>query len=156
MRHDPDWKAEWIYGDKNSDGRVERIKLMSDNMVMYIDTFDGVPSKNGTPTSKKCEDCQEVLARKSATSNQLPALEVQRIRYSLEGGMANASILRQKDGTYVLSRSNNSSYLSTFRAMSIFESNDAYKSESAEEFAKNPDLEQASHIFSTLYYEQYE
>lgn len=150
------YPASWTYAEQvgDKDG-VEHITVSGTNMHLSIDSFvgtDATDDGSGGTTGTTCADCQKTLSSQSFTAGKLGTVNLQTVTYTLDSGVGNALILRQSDGTYYLASPDAKGVKSSFRAISVLNSEQAYQNETPAQFSANPDYVTAQEILKSIAY----
>lgn len=143
----------WTYNEATgSKDDVEHITVASTNFQIDIASYSGTDSTNGGTSGTICTDCKDTQHSQSFTAGKLGKINLQSITYTLDSGLGNALILRQSSGTYYLASPTMPGVTTTFRGISLLDSEQAYQNETPTQFSATPDFKTAQQILESVAY----
>lgn len=135
----------WTYNSIMGKDNAEHITLDSAHMHLTIDSYS-----NQTATT--CPDCSQVISSSSFAAPKLGTVDLKTVIYKLDSGVGNALILELPDSTYYLPSKDVANVSTTFRGISVLDSEQAYQAETPGQFATNPDYATTQKILESLTY----
>lgn len=149
IKYPSDWTYSSTVGSKDN---VEHILISSSSFEIKIDSYHGTDATNGGTSQTTCPDCKSTVSSQAITISKLGSVNMETAIYTLDNGTGNALILRQNDGTYYITSPSASAIKTTFRGISILDSEQAYQNETSAQFSNNADLATAKEILRSISY----
>lgn len=147
------YPANWQFTESvRTKDNVEHIVIASDNMTVKVDSYKGQDVSNGGQPNTTCQDCNSVESSQSISVPGIGPVNLETVTYNLDNGQGNALILRKADGTYYIPSKNGTAVSTSFRAISVLDSLNAYQSETQSSFVANPDYSTAQAILKSISY----
>lgn len=147
------YPSDWTYNSAvgPNDG-VEHINISSTNFRITISSYSGKDAAHGGQPATACPDCLQTQYTSTFTVPKLGNANLKTIIYKLDSGEGNALILEFPDSTYFIASPTHSGVTSSFRGISVLDSEKAYQTESPSQFVGNKDYETAKKILESLSY----
>jgi hypothetical protein len=146
------YPLNWVFKEEvgNKDN-IEHITISSDHFMISINSY---PARGADDVVRgpKCEDCLSTSTATKSSLRGLGAIVLKNVRYGIDNGQGNALILTLPDDTYYIPSRVASDVTTTFRGISILDSESAYQSESLSQFNENPDFGNAKKILESVNY----
>jgi prepilin-type N-terminal cleavage/methylation domain-containing protein len=139
------YPADWTYNVVEGRDNAEHITIDSLHMHITIDSY-----KDATDT--KCPDCSQTLDTVNFTAPNLGSVDLKTVTYKLDDGTGNALVLELPDSTYYIPSKIAANVSTTFRGISVKDSEEAYQAETASEFTSNPDFKTAQVVLKSIIY----
>jgi len=147
------YPANWAYSSTiGANDNVEGITIASSKFILRVDSFSGKDILSGGQPATTCLDCLEDLSSTSFTVSNIGEVAMKTVSYKLDTGKGNALILELPDSTYYIPSAINSNVYTSFRGISVLDSEQAYESEISSQFMANPDYKVAQKILESLSY----
>jgi Tfp pilus assembly protein PilV len=139
------YPTTWAYKSIIGKDDAEHITIDSTHMHLTIDSYSGV-------SDAKCPDCSETLNSSTFTAPNLGAVDLKTITYYLDNGKGNALVLELPDSTYYLPSKAHANVSTTFRGISVLDSEQEYQAEPPSQFTANSDYKTAQQILQSIAY----
>lgn len=139
------YPADWTYNSIMGKDNAEHTTIDSPHMHLTIDSYSGI-------SDTKCPDCSQTLSSSNFTAPNLGSVDLETVTYKLDSGTGNALVLELPDSTYYLPSKSHANISTTFRGISVLNSEQAYQAETPSQFTSNPDYKTAQQILQSIVY----
>lgn len=149
IRYPSSWTYSEVVGSKDS---VEHMVVAGSHFKVAIDSYAGKDTATGGQPMSTCPDCVVQAKMTDFTVPKLGPVELKSATYSLDNGRGNALILEQPDGSYFIGSPTVPNVSTSFRGISMLNSEQAYQAETSADFTNNPDFATAEKILESVAY----
>ncbi|HSX35389.1 MAG TPA: hypothetical protein VLH84_00470 [Patescibacteria group bacterium] len=147
------YPADWTYGEAlGTKDNVEHITIDSSTFHFTIDSYSGRDVQSGGQPATACTDCVQVTSSTGFRVNNLGETNLETVVYKLDNGKGNALILALPDSTYYIPSPSRTGVHTSFRGISMLDSELAYQAETPAQFAANSDFATAEKILESVSY----
>lgn len=139
------YPTDWTYSSIMGKDNAEHITILSPHIQITMNSYNDA-------SDTKCNDCVQTLNSTQFNAPGFGAINLKQIVYKLDSGAGQALILEQPDSTYYLKSKLHPGVSTTFRAISVLDSEQTYQSESSAQFTANSDYKTAQSILKSISY----
>ncbi|HSW75156.1 MAG TPA: hypothetical protein VLG16_04815 [Candidatus Saccharimonadales bacterium] len=149
VKYPESWSYSQSIGTKDN---IEHLIISSPKFRVTIDSYRGKDPAGGGQSATICPDCIQTLNSKNFNAGRLGIIELKTIRYTLDNGEGNALVLENSSSSYYIPSVNDTSVTTSFRAISMLNSQQAYQTETPTQFISNSDYTTAKEILQSINY----
>ncbi len=147
------YPSNWVYNETlGSKDNVEHITIDSSKFHITIDSYEGTDINNSGKVATSCTDCLHTISSIDTVIPKLGAAQIKVVTYKLDNGQGNALVLELPNSTYYIPSPSHQDVKTSFRAISMLDSEQAYQNETADQFMASTDFTTARKVFESIQY----